>query len=449
MRAALFTTLALVLAAGSARAQDAGTAALPSGHPPVGAAAADAHAHDATGGMAGLPNFRQMELPEQGAMEAPDLPRGVVLVRVVDARGEPLPDVTVRLGAMAAGERQAPRELRTRFDGVAQFEGLPTGVDVAYRASVEHEGARFSAPPFQLPSNAGYRVQLVRYDVEHEPRAVLISDARVEIGFQDDRVVVVQRASFVNFSSMSLDGQPPRPVAYVPREGLRFRLPAGFSAFRADEEIMGDQRITEENGYAVLRGSIPPTGPTGRIDVAFQYRIKLQGADLAFDVTLPSLPVLRATVVSQAPAGMQLDVQGMEPAEERVHNGQRILITGRQRERREDAPISTLRIRLSGLPSSTGPERQVATVLALLIVLGSLYLGVQNARGARTPRRDPEALRAERRRLMDEAAALEQARAAGDVGPQTYARRKREIVLALARVLRDLAEAKAPAGAAT
>lgn len=465
---------------------------LPAGHPPIEAAPADPHAdphagmnNDPHAGMAGdphsgmnndpdgvggqpageghmaapsgdphatgmerLPNFRQVQLAEAGATEAADLPAGVILVRVVNALGEPVPDVLVRVGSMREGERQAAREVRTRADGVAQFDHLDTGTNVAYRVSTENAGAKFSATPFQLPSNAGYRVQLVRFDVDSQPHSILISDARVEIAFQDDRLVVVQRMNVVNFSSMSLRGEPPHPVAFVPpAPGLRFRLPEGFSVFRADEQNMGDQRLTEENGYAVLHGSIPPTGMTETIPLVFQYRVKLTGTEVAFNLTMP-LPVLRATVVTQAPTGLRLEVEGMQPAEERTNNNQRILLTGRERQSREDAPIEQLHIRLAGIPPSAGPERNVAAVLAMTLAFGSVIFGVRNSRGAggrgARGRKDLAALKAERERLLAEAAELSRSRAAGDIGPETYARRHRELTIALAGVLKAIAESKEP-----
>lgn len=410
---------------------------LPPGHPPI---AADTTARDHGHGIEALPGFRHVQLPEEGVFESPDLPPGVVLVRVVDANGNPVPGVNVRLGSMRQGESHRSYEIRTRSDGVAQFEGLPTGTNFAYRASIEHQGARFVSQPFQISTGAGARVQIVRFDVEHEPRSVLISDARVEIAFRDDRLVVVQRASLVNFSNMSLTGQDPRPVAYVPAGGLRFRLPAGYSAFRAEEE-MSDVRITEENGYAVVRGTFPPTGPGRSIAVAFQYHVKLESENMSLSLSLPALPVLRATVVSQAPPGMRLEVEGFAPAEERHHEGQRILITGRQRQSREDPAISEMNIRLSGIPSMAGPERTVAVSIALALVFGSLVFGLRQRSRVGMTERNPSVSQAKQKRLLAEAVVWARAYAAGTIGPETHARRRRELIAALARVLAESAPA--------
>jgi hypothetical protein len=243
----------------------------------------------------------------------------------------------------------------------------------------------------------------------------------------------------VNFSNMSLSGQMPRPEAFVPVNGLRFGLPEGASAFR-DEPTMGDQHVTEENGAAVLRGSIPPTGASGHIDLAFQYRVRYEGNHASFELSLP-LPVLRAIVATQAAPGMQLVVEGMQAPEERTMNGQRILITGRERNTREDASLDHIRVRIENIPSSAGPERTVAAFTALALALGSIAYGVFTGRDRRkgNATRSLPALEAERARLLGTAAALAREHAAGEIGPETFARRQREVSLALAAVLKEIA----------
>jgi hypothetical protein len=411
--------------------------AMPAGHPPIGDGA-PAGPHGAQ-----RSEIRQMELPETGTAEAPDLPAGVILARVVDANGNPLPNVPVRLGIMREGEQQAAREATTRADGIAQFDHLETGTTIAYRASTEVEGARFGAPPFNLPSNAGYHVQIVRFPVTHDPRAILITEARVEMQFAEDRLIVAEHVSLVNFSSMSIGGMPPRPEAFVPANGLRFQLPAGATAFRADQ-TMGDQHITEENGVAILRGSIPPTGASDHIDLAFQYRVRYEGNRADLELSLP-LPVLRGIVGTHAAPGMQLTVEGMGPAEERIFNGQRVLVTGRERTSRDDAALDHLRIRIENIPSSAGPERTGAAVAALAISLGAIAFGLRNERGRKgnKPRARPlPELEAERDRLLETARRLAREHAAGDLGPETFARRRREVSMVLASVLKEIAQAK-------
>jgi hypothetical protein len=246
----------------------------------------------------------------------------------------------------------------------------------------------------------------------------------------------------VNFSNMSLNGAPPQPQAFVPTNGLRFGLPAGQTAFR-DDPSMGDQHITEEGNTAVLRGSIPPTGANETIDLAFQYRVRFDDTNAAFEVTLP-VPVLRAVVGSQAAQGMRLVVEGMPPAEERTFNGQRMLVTGRERASREDTGLDRIQIRLENIPSPAGPERSAAALAALALALGSVAYGVRGGRDKRrgTPSRPLPVLESERSRLLETAATLARDHAAGDIGPETFGRRQRELSIALASVLKEIASAK-------
>jgi hypothetical protein len=196
---------------------------------------------------------------------------------------------------------------------------------------------------------------------------------------------------------------------------------------------MSDQRLTEENGAAVLRGSIPPT-TREPIDVVFQYQVKLTGGDVDLRMALP-LPVVSASVVTEAPPGLTLTVDGMPSAEVREAEGQRVLITGLER-RPDDPQLSALSVRLGGIPRAAGPARLFATITAAVVALGALAQALTRRRGATT--RPREEVLAERDRVLGEMSELTRARTTGEVGPQTYARRRRELALWLAGLLKEL-----------
>lgn len=462
MRARRALCLALLLSAGSAaRAQEAppdphggGASAVEQGDPHGGDPhGADPHGGDPHGGaaqgpggvqgVAGVPGLSAMEVPTSFATEDPRLPGNVVLVRVVDGAGQGIPDVTVRLGVMSEGQRGLAREGRTRFDGSAQFEGLATGGMTAYRASVESDGVRALAPPFQLDGRTGRAVQLVRFPVMTEPRSILVTDVRMEVTFADDRLVVRTSLRLANFTAMSMGGQP-NPRTWAPQGGLRWRLPVGYSNFRTEEQSMGDQRLVEQGGEVVFQGSLPPTSPREQVDLAYTYRYVFSGTEVNLEAALPQLPVLAATVATQAPAGMRLTVEGFPDAQERRFNGQRILLTGRERRSRDEAAIGSLRVRLSGLPAVAGLERTLAVFFAAGVVL----LGLWAAQGARrrsleegaeeTRKARREQLEARRERLLAEARGLLAQHRAGEVGPESFSREKRLLVESLAAVLREL-----------
>lgn len=439
--------VALALAATPAWAQDAAVVApdppartapgpvdpnrpLPPGHPPT-----DGSAAPQLGG-GGDPTVRRASLPQSFSEEDSNIPEGTIIVRVIDVQGAPVEGAPVRLGAMREGERDAPREARTGRDGLARFEGLATGGNIAYRASTELDGAKFGAVPFQLGSRTGQRVQLVRFEVEHEGRGVLLWDARTEMRFRDDRLTVVQRLRIANLSGLALGDEQPVPRAYVPRDGMRFQLPAGYTAFTS-QPTMSDVRMTTEGDVAILRGSIPPT-LNEPIEVVFQFQVKLSGGDVSLRLGMP-VPVVNALVAVEAPPALTMIVDGMPTPETRESNGDRILLTGVSRQP-NDAPLRAISIQLHGIPSPAGPARPIATGAVALLIVGGLFTALR--RGNTTSGKRPRAsIEAERDRALAEGAELARRHKDGDVGPVTYARRRRELTVWLSTLLKELDEA--------
>ena len=436
-RCAYVIAAALALTATNAFAQDASvassppvaapgpvdpTAPMPPGHPPIDGAPQDPHGA-----------IQRATVAESFSNEASDLPPGVLEVRVVNARGEPIPEVRVRVGSMRDGEPAGAQEVRTGPDGTARVERLVVSDGVAYRLSTEHEGARFGAPPFQLSRTAGQRVQIVRHEVTHSPRGILIWDARAEVRFKDDRAIVVVRAKIVNLTAMALGGAAAQPMTFVPTDGLRFGIPTPHTAF-VTEPSMSDMRLTEDNGAALFRGSVPPT-TAEPLEVVFQYQVKLTGGDVDFDMSMP-LQVVSATVITEAPPGLTLSVAGMPAAQQQEGDGQRVLMTGVER-RPDDPPIASLRVHLGGIPRAAGPSRTVAASLAALVTLATLAYAFVKRRGT-SAKRSRAVASAERDRVLAEMAELARLRREGDVGPITYDRRRRELALWLAAILREL-----------
>ncbi len=399
---------------------------MPPGHPPIDGNGGGPPSGDPHGG-----SLQRSNIPQPFATEAPELPSGVIVVRVIDAQGAPQAGVTVRVGAMREGEASGSQDVVTGADGTARVEGLDTD-GVAYRLSTEYRGARFGAPPFQLSPGVGYQVQIVRHEVTNTPRGVLIWEAREEIQFKDDRAVVVVRARVVNLSAMSVGGAPAQPMTYVPPDGLRFSIPEGHTAF-VTEASMSDIRLTEEGNTVVLRGSVPPT-TSEPLDVVFQFQMKLSGGDVDLAVGMP-LTVVSATVVSEAPPGLTLSAAGMPAAETRDGEGQRFLITGVER-RPDDPPISAIQVHLGGIPRASGPARTAASAIAALLVLSTMAYGLRRGRSARARTRAD--LEAERDRVLDEMASLKHLREEGEVGPVTFERRRRELAVWLASLLKEL-----------
>jgi hypothetical protein len=153
------------------------------------------------------------------------------------------------------------------------------------------------------------------------------------------------------------------------------------------------------------------------------------------------LPVVGSTVITEAPPGLTLAVDGMGPAEARMSEGQRVLLTGLER-RPDDPPLRELHLVLGGIPAAAGPARIAASVGTGALVLGALAYGFSR-RKERAAKRARAVVVSDRDRVLAEMGELARLHKEGDVGPQTYARRRRELALVLAGLLRELDEVTA------
>ena len=99
-------------------------------------------------------------------------------------------------------------------------------------------------------------------------------------------------------------------------------------------------------------------------------------------------------------------------------------------------------VRLGGIPAAAGPARLAASAGAGAIVLGALGYAFSRRRQA-SEKRARAAVEADRDRLLAEMRELSALHRDGEVGPQTFARRRRELATALALLLKELDEAAA------
>lgn len=432
---------ATVLGPGSALAQDAGgakrqaamaagdasTSMAPAAHgeelkaeegdqaterdPHAGAAnphGGDPHAGGGRGGM--------FEPPEDGSIEDPSLPVGTVAVHVADADGRPMARTEVTLGilynSVAKGESRKRVVAMTDDQGRARFEKLDTGTGVAYRAMVLRDGATFSVPPFQLGAKSGTRAVLHVYPVVGDiEQTLVVAQSILYAEVKDDRVQIQQAFKIYNFGK----------TAWVPND-LVVPLPPKFTAFTS-QQGMTDVGIDAVPGKgAKLRGTFAP----GQHIVEFRWQLPYSGeAEVRFDVGMtPHMAAAR--VMAPASRDMILEVPGFpapQPTTDQM--GQRVLITEMQL-KREDKALRSISVAIRGLPT-TGPGRWIATLLAA----GGLAFGI--VLGAKKPATSDR--RKERERLLADLEALERAHAAGDVGPKTYERARRELLDDIARTL--------------
>lgn len=381
---------------------------LPAGHPPVNSTAGDG-----TGG--GLPGvFRP---PEDVEREDPALPPGSIAVDLRDPDDKPMEREQVTLGilinSVAKGDSRKHLQLTTNAEGRVVFGGLEAASNIAYRVSAGYQGGAFAATPFQLAQGKAMHVVLHVYPVTHEGARVF-SQVAIAAELRDDRIQLEEAITVFNIGR----------TAWQP-EGVQIALPAGFTAFGA-QASMSDQGVDEVPGAAKLRGTFPP----GQHVVDFRWQLPWSGdKDVDFDVGVPP-HTITARVVMPASGNVKLAAAGFGPAEvRRDARGQSFLVA--ERAMRPDEPrLASVTVGIHDLPTP-GPGSRIATGLAAIGVLVGLSLVHRKRR--------PQAVSGERaalrQRYLEELAALEGAHLAGEVGPRTYERTRRELIDLLALTL--------------
>jgi hypothetical protein len=382
----------------------------------------DPHAAGARGQM--------FEAPEDGAVDDPTIPAGSISAHISDAEGRPLPRTEVTLGilynSVAKGESRKRVVSMTDDTGRARFDKLDTGSGVAYRVMVLRDGATFSAPPFVLNAKIGSRAVLHVYPVESDiDKTLVVAQAITYTEVKDDRVQIQQAYKIYNFGRN----------AWIPPSDLVIPLPPKFTAF-STQQGMTDVGVDAVQGKGIkIRGTFGP----GQHVIEFRWQLPYGGEpEVRFDVGMPP-HMAAARVMTPASRDMLLEVPGFpSPQPQTDGQGQRILITELQL-KREDKPVTSVTVAVRGLPT-TGPGRWIATFLAF----GGLAYGV--VLGAKKPAKGDR--KKERGRLLDDLEALERTHAAGDVGPKTYERARRDLIDEIAHTFDDGAAktaSKAPA----
>jgi hypothetical protein len=373
--------------------------------------------HGRAAGGGGAPGVFQP--PEDTEQADATMAPGSIVVDLRDADDRPIAREVVTLGVLtnsiAKGDSRRHVQMPTDERGRSLFTDLDTASNIAYRVSAGYQGGSFAAAPFQLQQAKAMRVVLHVYPVTRDIRAaVIVCEATLALELRDDRVQVEQALTFYNLGR----------IAWQP-DDVHMLLPEGFTAFDA-QTTMSDQGVDQGGGGAKLRGTFAP----GRHAVQFRFQVPWSGdKDVDFEMGLPP-HVAIARVMMPATAQIKLAATGFPAAEvRRDAQGQGFLLTER-RLRPDDAPLTVLSVGLHDLPSP-GPGRLVATLLAACGVGVGL---VFSARKGQRPRvvGGPKAAR---NALLEELAELERARAAGDVGPRSYERARRELLDALARTL--------------
>lgn len=371
-------------------------------HPPVG-----------HGSLTG--NGRAADSSEPSGLVA----RGTVLVRVVDAQGQPAPGADVELvtkfNSIELGDSERSKHLTVGPTGEVTFPGLDGSIRYNYVVKVKSSGALYQTAPFRL-GKTGHQVVSHVYPTTSDIRQAFVGFRGLTfIQLREDVFHVSVMYRVLNMSSYT----------FLPRD-LDIRLPKKAHAIDVETKT-GDAGFERHGDLVRLVGTYPP----GQKDLQFSFQIKNDNqADWLLEMGVPPHLAEQRVLVEDIP-GVDLKVAGFGPAESTAGpDGKKVLFAQRVMQPGQ-TEMKLLRVELSGLPV-VGPGRYIAASLASVIGL----FGIGAALGRRKiNRKSAEAEREEARRvLLEEMKLLELAHSQEQVGPRTYEQTRREILLALARM---------------
>lgn len=428
---------------------------VPAGPLPEGTPGAEGEmpdGHPALGAQQGQPELP--EIPPDVAQPDSRVPRGAIEARIVDEKGVPVGGVTVTLGilrtSVAAGESRSRTTLVTNENGDVTFAGLQYGSGWAYRLYVENTNAdgsvsaKYSATPFALPLDQGYRVLLHRFPVAATLDQLMVAVGGVDTGIEirDDVIEIQQSFQVINAGVIS----------WGLGKGLTLKLPPAAKGLRAPES-MNDIAITPvegtgdhagESASVQWQGSFQP----GDTTITYDFKVPYDGeATVDLDLEMPPR-VLAARVRLAARRDMTLAVDGFPAADVDTSGfGVHVLQTTRRGDPKNE--IRTLGIHIKGLPTQ-GPTKWIATGLALSSVMLGFFFAFRAPDGEREDRLAKERRLRARRLALDDLVELEKANRDGAIGPKAYARERAKLIDSLADTLEPATEkATAPGKAAS
>lgn len=372
----------------------------------------------------------QMPDPKQMSgvpLPTSEIPAGTVTVRIV--RGS-LSDLVVGQRVDLSGDISA--SATTNDAGRAEFTGLKPGARLKATAVVD--GERLESQEFTLPAQAGVRLMLVATDPDaakrlEEDRRLAEGPARTGMVFlgEQSRFVIELGADGLNVFSIyqivnnaRVPVQPAVPIAFDVSDGGRgVALLEGSTPMA---KVEGD-RVT-------VSGPFPP----GVTLVQFGYTIPYSSPEQTISHRLPA-SLAQLSVAVQKSGDMRLDSPQVAQQRELSAQGQTYIVGN-------GPPLPTgtvITLNISGLPHAPAWPRNLALVLAIVILLAGAWGAATGGRASRLAA-ERQRLESERERLFGELTALEEAQRAGRIDPAAFAARRRELVASLEHVYAALDE---------
>jgi len=256
-----------------------------------------------------------------------------------ESTGQPAPGLDVQLGVFDETTQLETRTATTDAAGIYRFAELPTDATLAYAARVEYPADVPYSSEFVSFETGKTELDLPVsvFDTTTDPAGIRVERVHYIVEFSGGLAMIAELIVF------SLDGD--RTYIGDGNHVLRFSLPADAQDLAVNEGELGGRFIQIDGGF-VDRLALPP-GQNVR-QVLFRYALPYAGTSLDL---VRSLPYPAANVnalisdVGQEVSSADLADQGKRTAESGSYYN--LLGTG--------VPANKeIRIRLTGLPSTTG-----------------------------------------------------------------------------------------------
>jgi hypothetical protein len=361
----------------------------------------------------------------------PSLPAKTLEVRLLDEAGQPVKDAPVMLGAVDQSNKVQVHHGRSDDSGVARFTDLPTGEHTGYAAVFEWHGIRLGTEPFAMPETGGMRAEIRALPRTSDPKVITIAPgARLVLQMHEDSLQFLEIMALENTSDRLFD--PGAGAIEIP-------LPKGFVGAEASQS---DRKIDVRQNHGVaVHGVIVPKrsissagdGSARTNEITFGFVLPFLGDSREFEQPMPN-GIGPFNLITEQVGDISITGAGVGPRESRELGGRKYWLA------RVEAvpPGGTLKLTITGLPSTSSTGRTVAGLLALALALGTVVFGRRpegEAHQAASDERDR--LTARREALFAELVAVEQAARSGAVGAGPE--RRRELVGKLEGVYQQLA----------
>jgi len=359
----------------------------------------------------------------------PSLPTGTLEVHLLDEAGQPIKNAPVLLGAVDQTQKLQVHKGRSNDAGVARFSDLPTGPRAGYAAVIDWRGLRIGTEAFSMPEKDGATAEIRALARTTDPSVITVgAGGRLILQMHEDALVFAEMLPLENTSDKIFD---PGPGA------IEIPLPEGFVSAEA---VQTDRKVEVRQNHGVaVHGAIAPrprgTGETRSTvnEVTIQFVLPSHGDTRDFEQRMPngSGPF---TLFAQQIGDLSISGPGVGPRESREISGHKYWLA-----RIEGVPPGgTLRLNISGLPSTSATGRNVAGGLAIGLILAVVVFGRRPRDEAReAARSERDRLTARRETLFAELVAVEQAGRAGTAAGGSD--RRRELFGKLEGVYQQLA----------